>query len=414
MLNFMAQVIPAVDAGVQVDAAYFDFKKAFDTVDNDVLLRKLADIGCTPHLLQFFVSYMKDRQHLPEVVRHATCLLFADDLKLLLEVRDESDCTRLQDDIDKVVKWSHDNKLYFNVSKCSVISFTHSRRPVCYEYKAEATPMTRVTQVRDLGVHLTPELTFREHIIKICKKAYRNLGFVLRQSQGFTNITTVRVLYDALVRSHLEYGGVIWAPHEAKYSVMLERVQNKFTRHLYWRLYGVYQLYPLMYPHGGEKTSGDALTQVGHAPSSSVVTAYYSLRPPAAPLRLVAASRRVPPALPPHSCTSSPPLPCAAPIDDERCKNVVRSVLCELMSGLPMSAASSPERRARLPRVQGFVPRSRSPHSRSPSVRSPLSRSPHSRYPQARSATPLEAGDRLPSTGAHTPILRDRCVFLAS
>ncbi|XP_049693324.2 serine/arginine repetitive matrix protein 1 isoform X3 [Helicoverpa armigera] len=174
-------------------------------------------------------------------------------------------------------------------------------------------------------------------------------------------------------------------------------------------------------PAAGEAAAAAAAAEAARAPPAprlpparlphpGVVTAYYSLRPPAAPLRLVAASRRVPPALPPHSCTSSPPLPCAAPIDDERCKNVVRSVLCELMSGLPMSAASSPERRARLPRVQGFVPRSRSPHSRSPSVRSPLSRSPHSRYPQARSATPLEAGDRLPSTGAHTPILRDSSV----
>nr|XP_049693312.1 serine/arginine repetitive matrix protein 1 isoform X1 [Helicoverpa armigera] len=178
-------------------------------------------------------------------------------------------------------------------------------------------------------------------------------------------------------------------------------------------------------PAAGEAAAAAAAAEAARAPPAprlpparlphpGVVTAYYSLRPPAAPLRLVATSRRVPPALPPHSCTSSPPLPCAAPIDDERCKNVVRSVLCELMSGLPMSAASSPERRARLPRVQGFVPRSRSPHSRSPSVRSPLSRSPHSRYPQARSATPLEAGDRLPSTGAHTPILRDRCTLQAA
>ncbi|KAG6440576.1 hypothetical protein O3G_MSEX001291 [Manduca sexta] len=62
LLNFMAQVVPAVDAGLQVDAAYFDFKKAFDTVDNDILLKKLAKIGCTPHLLIFFASYMKDRQ----------------------------------------------------------------------------------------------------------------------------------------------------------------------------------------------------------------------------------------------------------------------------------------------------------------------------------------------------------------
>ena len=56
------------------------------------------------------------------------------------------------------------------------------------------------------------------------------------------------MLYDALVRSHLEHSAVIWAPHEAKYNVMLERVQNKFTRHLYFKLYGVYPFYPLMYP----------------------------------------------------------------------------------------------------------------------------------------------------------------------
>lgn len=74
------------------------------------------------------------------------------------------------------------------------------------------------------------------------------MGFVLRQTQSFTNITAVRVSYDALVRSHLEHSAVIWAPHEAKYSVMLERVQNKFTRHLYRKLYGVYPFYPLMYP----------------------------------------------------------------------------------------------------------------------------------------------------------------------
>lgn len=108
--------------------------------------------------------------------------------------------------------------------------------------------MQRVSQVRGLGVIFTQELTFREHINKICKKAYRNLGFVLRQAQGFAYITTLKVLYDALVRSHLEHSAVIWAPHEAKYSVMLERVQNKFTRHLYFKLYGVYPFYPLMYP----------------------------------------------------------------------------------------------------------------------------------------------------------------------
>ncbi|XP_045494218.1 uncharacterized protein LOC123693257 [Colias croceus] len=62
LLSFMTQLIPAVDAGGQVDVAYFDFRKAFDTVDNDILLKKFAEVGYTPKLLEFFASYMRDRQ----------------------------------------------------------------------------------------------------------------------------------------------------------------------------------------------------------------------------------------------------------------------------------------------------------------------------------------------------------------
>lgn len=35
LLHLMTQVVPAVDAGRQVDVAYLDFKNAFDTVDHD-------------------------------------------------------------------------------------------------------------------------------------------------------------------------------------------------------------------------------------------------------------------------------------------------------------------------------------------------------------------------------------------
>ncbi|XP_063891874.1 uncharacterized protein LOC135117211 [Helicoverpa armigera] len=185
----MAHVVPIVDSGGQVDAAYFDFQKAFDLVDNDVLLTKLAAVGFTPHLLTFFASYMRDRQQyvdyagrtsqpyftrsgvsqgsnlgplafilmindLPKIVIKAKCLLFADDLKLSLAITDEQDCEVLQEDIDRVVNWSKQNLLKFNVSKCQTISFSRSRKPVLCDYKVDGTPMPRVTEVRDLGVRL--------------------------------------------------------------------------------------------------------------------------------------------------------------------------------------------------------------------------------------------------------------------
>ncbi|KAF9801953.1 hypothetical protein SFRURICE_016203 [Spodoptera frugiperda] len=87
-----------------------------------------------------------------------------------------------------------------------------------------------------------------KHIMDVCKKAYRNLGFILRQANQFTNIAAVKALYEALVKSHLEYNAGVWSPHENKYKLMIERIQNKFTRFVYLKLYGVYPGYPLLYP----------------------------------------------------------------------------------------------------------------------------------------------------------------------
>lgn len=185
---------------------------------------------------------------LPETIKHAKCLLFADDLKLCLAVNGVGDCERLQDDIDRAVKWSKINHLQFNSSKCMVISFSRARTPIQHNYMVDENKMVRVTEVRDLGVKFTKELSFRTHITNICKKAYRNLGFVLRTVKGFTNMKAIASLYNALVRSQLECNAEIWAPHEAKYTLMLERIQNKYIRYMYMRQYGVYPFYPLKYP----------------------------------------------------------------------------------------------------------------------------------------------------------------------
>lgn len=283
LLCYMRQLTLVVDGGGQVDVAYFDFRKAFDTVDNDVLLKKLAGVGCTPHLLKFLASYLSDRQQyvecagfrsdsyyvrsgvsqgsnlgplefiimvndLPEVLGDSSCLLFADDLKMYRSITDVNDCERFQDDIDNVLSWSEANKLNFNLSKCVTITFTRVRQPIYHDYKIGDMSLKRVTEVKDLGVKFTADLQFRDHIVSVCKKAYRNLGFILRRSYGFNNIKAIIALYNALVRSNLECNAVIWAPHEAKYSLMLERIQNKFVRYLYFKKYAVYPFYPLMYP----------------------------------------------------------------------------------------------------------------------------------------------------------------------
>ncbi|KAI5640497.1 reverse transcriptase (RNA-dependent DNA polymerase) domain-containing protein [Phthorimaea operculella] len=70
-INFVDSVSTQMETFGQVDATYFDFKKAFDLVDNDILLRKMASFGFTPKLLLFFASYLRDRS---QFVRVASCL----------------------------------------------------------------------------------------------------------------------------------------------------------------------------------------------------------------------------------------------------------------------------------------------------------------------------------------------------
>ncbi|CAG4958615.1 unnamed protein product [Colias eurytheme] len=278
LINFVDYTAKALDKKRQVDVAYFDFKKAFDRVNNDVLLSKFSKFGFTPKLIKYFANYFDGRvqyvqlgrlrsdpysvhsgvsqgstlgpthflvmvNDLPNVLRSAQCLMFADDLKLFLTIESYSDCLSLQNDIINLTSWCHENQLEFNISKCNIMTYTRSRSPIVYPYSLEGTTLRRVDHIR--GILFDKTLTFNEHIEAVCQKAYKSLGFIVRQSARFQDRNTVVVLYSAYVRSILEYNAIIWSPHEKKYTLLLERVQRKFARYLYLKLYGYY---PYMYP----------------------------------------------------------------------------------------------------------------------------------------------------------------------
>jgi hypothetical protein len=55
---------------------------------------------------------------------NSNILLFADDVKLFGIFKTPLDTKLLQDDLDNISNWCNINKLYLNVSKCKVITFT--------------------------------------------------------------------------------------------------------------------------------------------------------------------------------------------------------------------------------------------------------------------------------------------------
>lgn len=280
LLTLTEYISSQLDRGQQVDVLYFDFRKAFDRINNDILLAKLNSIGVCPNLLRLLADYLRDRQQyvrlgiyesntyhtrsgvsqgsilgpllfllmindLPEVPQHAECLLYADDLKLYACVNSISDCEAIQRDIDLVNDWGNANKMEFNPSKCYVMTFGRKRHPITFDYKINGSSISRSSTMRDLGVVFDQKLTFHDHIATVAKESFKRLGFVLRNSRDFKNTHVIRLLYSTLVRSKLEASSCIWNPHEASYSLLLEKVQKKFLRFLYKSSLGYY---PYMYP----------------------------------------------------------------------------------------------------------------------------------------------------------------------
>ncbi|XP_045773470.1 uncharacterized protein LOC123872917 isoform X2 [Maniola jurtina] len=280
LLTLVDYISECLDRGGQVDVLYFDFRKAFDRVNNDILLSKLSKIGFAPNLLQLMANYLQDRKQfvrlglyesksyhtrsgvsqgsilgpllflimindLPSVLERAKCLLYADDLKLFMEIKSEAECVELQNDIDAVIKWSDENRMEFNTNKCSVMTFGRKRCPVYFPYNMNGVQLPRQANIKDLGIIFDHKLTFHDHISTLASESFKRLGFVLRNTRDFQNCHTIKLVFDALVRAKLETSACIWNPYESTYILLLEKVQKAFLRYLYKRLYGYY---PFMYP----------------------------------------------------------------------------------------------------------------------------------------------------------------------
>ena len=167
-----------------------------------------------------------------------TCLdssipfLYADDLKIVRVVKNNSDSEALQKDLDSINVWCKCNGMSLNIGKCSQVAFTRNKIKNNCQYYIEGHPLKRLDSIRDLGVVFDSELTFLPHMELVTAKSSKALGFVLRNAREFRNRFTKITLYNSFVRSILEYGSTVWRPHYATHTLRLERIQKRFVWHL--------------------------------------------------------------------------------------------------------------------------------------------------------------------------------------
>ena len=197
----------------EIGAVFFDFRKAFDTVPHQPLLDKLHRIGLDPHITTWIHNYLAERYQ--KVVLNGECsqvshvlsgvpqgsilgpllfliyidnitdialspesklVLYADDILLYCTISSRSDFNLLQNDIDPINNWASSNFMTFNESKCKLMQISRKGNPT--------TPISPLllngSQLEYLGVLISSDLSWSQHIESVCSKARKILGLIYR------------------------------------------------------------------------------------------------------------------------------------------------------------------------------------------------------------------------------------------
>ena len=266
LLSVLEDWTETIDNSLQVDTVYLDFRKAFDSVPHRRLLKKVEAYGISGKILNWLRSFLDGRLQRVVVngqksdwntvisgipqgsilgpilfiifvndfsdVVGCTCKLFADDCKLYNEISSRAEQQQLQEDIDRLCQWSKDWLLKFNIKKCKIVSFGPEKFHADYQMMDDdgtIHQLAREDSEKDLGVLFTNNLNFEKHINNTVNKANTIIGLIKRNFT-YMDKSLFLTLYKSLVRSHLDYGNLIYYPNTKKCKQLLENAQRRATR----------------------------------------------------------------------------------------------------------------------------------------------------------------------------------------
>lgn len=256
------------DSGHAAFLVLLDMSAAFDTVDHNILVRRLEDIGVVGGVHDWIASYLNNRQQavtlssftslfrnirqgVPQgsaispilfnlYLRPLIALIksfdisvinYADDTQLVFsfEGNDASSADQFHSCMAATVSWMRGNSLQFNASKIEVLHCSSDKvpRPLppgFWPTTSFNSPVS-VRQVRNLGVQLDCNLQLDAHVNKIvntCLSLLRLLRKILPSLPCSVRPEVVR----SIILSRLDYCNALLLGAPGSLLKQLQRIQN--------------------------------------------------------------------------------------------------------------------------------------------------------------------------------------------
>lgn len=267
LARIVHQIAKAMQDGKMVYACLYDLSKAFDRVWHTGLLAKLAHFGVSGKMLSWLESYLTGRQQcvrvngeksnwlgvpagvpqgsvlgpllflaytadLPHAVvdDNTQCDQFADDTALIAIGSTQPDTSSsLQVSVDSTAQWLSDWRLSVNVDKTVVMEFARRNLPSSLNISLDGSSLRKVQSQRHLGVILSSDLRWSQHVDHVLAKASPLLGTLARLRTSLSQ-GALSVYYKVYIRPVLEYASVAWSNLPAHLRDRMERFQRRAAK----------------------------------------------------------------------------------------------------------------------------------------------------------------------------------------
>ena len=264
-------------------STFIDLKKAFDTVNHSILLKKLSKIGVGGLLHKWLTCYLENRKQrtsandqisseglvtcgvpqgsilgptlfliyindLGKLVKNCTLFLYADDTVISNTGHDLDGLTaEMEEDLRNLEGWFKKNKLTLNAKKTNYMIFgLRAKLKEIHHHSLHfgTTPIERVQSVKYLGITLDPVLNFNKHAEGI----FRKIVFKIYQLAFLKESMTAQIrlkMYKTMILPHIDYGDILY-DIAGKY--ILDKIQVAENKALRMCL-GVDHRYPTILTH---------------------------------------------------------------------------------------------------------------------------------------------------------------------
>ena len=266
--EFTHEIFTAINSTNISLATLIDFSKAFDTVNHQILFKKLKHYGIQNKNLEWLQNYLLNRQQctsvngstsdlsditcgvpqgsilgpllfliyindLSDVISNTSMYLYADYTVLLSINKDIHDCyTNIQSDLAHINLWCRRNKLSLNIKKTKCMLFgsrVRLKNSRCPKLNINDVNIDFVHQYKYLGVILDPHLTFNKHLNNIIKITAHKINLLAKVRQYLTETASLRI-YKTMILPYFDYGDILYDSSSKKLLDKLDGLQHRAVK----------------------------------------------------------------------------------------------------------------------------------------------------------------------------------------